>query len=147
MSRTCSSTTLQHSVAMTFTYPASVESPTSYTADLVTPPITPVPDTFFRPVMRVRLETENSLWYFEPGLDPDQPLLTGRYLRTPKAETSRPVTISIEGRLNDGQWVGYEFLEWHRGIDDTLILRIKPTLGPTDGLGVLTSTVLSVIQL
>jgi hypothetical protein len=102
----------------------------------------PAAGDMFSPKRSVRIETERSLWWIVPNEAGG-----GWYLRTGKSEAGRERVVSIEGRLDDGRWVGYEHATWsNEGLEEPseLRLHILPLVGPKDGYGIVTGVVTKV---
>jgi len=79
----------------------------------------------FEPVGIVRVETERSIWLVAPE----------RYQRLPLEERPRPPVVSIQGRLADGSWHGLRRCWWRIRADGERRLRVLPTAGSADGVG------------
>ncbi len=84
----------------------------------------------FRPLGVVRVVTGSSNWLLTPD----------RYQRLPREEQPRPPVGSIDGRLDDARWRGMRRCWWVVYADGARAVRILPTIGPPDGVGVGTGT-------
>jgi hypothetical protein len=73
--------------------------------------------------------TESSTWTFDGN---------GRYRRTPNTE--RPVAASLDGALDDWQWVAWEAAGFILD-DDCLRLRVLPAGRPAGSVGIFTGVV------
>lgn len=88
----------------------------------------------FRPLGVVRVVTGSSNWL----------LTADGYQRLPREEQPRPQVGSIDGRLGDARWHGMQRCWWVVYADGARAVRILPTIGPPDGVGVVTGIIESV---
>jgi hypothetical protein len=88
----------------------------------------------FKPLGVVRVVTGSSNWLLTPD----------RYQRLPREERPRPPVGSIDGRLDDARWHGMRRCWWVAYADGARAVRILPTIGPPDGVGVVTGIIATV---
>ena len=96
----------------------------------------------FTPLTLTRVVTESSVWLLLPEISGGG----GKYLRMPRDEAPRYRTHSPWDRLEDGEWLEYEYARWtSRGLHPgEFRLNIKPVAGPPNGYGIVTGKVCEV---
>lgn len=88
----------------------------------------------FEPIGILCVTTERSVWF----------VTADRYQRMPRNEQPRPPVESIESRLADGQWHGLRRSWWWVHPNGDRQMRLLPTAGPPDGVGVVSSVIVAV---